>query len=187
MAGIVDWGNIANIERVKIVTKETTPKTYVFETAASANFTAVVSAGAENELRIKDTIHGQIKTEDLVKGYDLTFDDQKLLPEVFALIDGGKYTPDVLDEEFGKYEGPMAGAAVSRKKFDLSLYTSDRDGDGSAVAYHEWFFPSCKGKPVEGSFKDGDFATNSYKLSSRPPNGMSPLTVERIEELPAVG
>ena len=183
---VLTGGNIANIERIKIVTKETTPRTFIFDTATSASFVAVVSAGTEQEMRIKNTVHGLIKTEDLVKGYDLTIDDQKLLMDVFALIDGGTYTPGVPGTDGGKYTGPLAGAPVVRKQFDIFLYTSDRDTDGEALAFHEWFFPACKGKPIEGSFKDGDFATNNYKAASRPPKGEPPITVERIEELPAV-
>ena len=33
-------GNIANIERAKVVTIETSPKTYIFDTATSATYTA---------------------------------------------------------------------------------------------------------------------------------------------------
>lgn len=182
---LLEGGNIANIERVKIVTIETTPKTYVFETASNATFTGVVSAGSEQEQRIKNTIHGLIKTEDVVKGYDVEVTDQKLLPNIYALVDGGKYTPGsggVGD----KYEAPVAGAPVTRTSFDLYLYTSDRDTDGDALAYHEWKFPSCKGKPIDGNFKDGEFATNTYKMMSRPPKGVSPMAMERIAELPVV-
>lgn len=182
---LLEGGNIANVERVKVVTIEAVPKTYIFETATSAKFTGTVSAGAEQELRIKNTIHGMLRTEDLVKGYDIELADQKLLLVIYALIDGGTYTPG--DGTTGeKYEGPVAGAPVSRKALDLYLYTSDRDTDGDALAYHEWKFPSCKGKPIDGEFKDGEFATNNYKLASRPPKGVSPMSFQRIDELPEV-
>lgn len=184
---MLEGGNIANVERVKIVTIEETPETHVLETASSATFTGVVSAGAEQELRIKNTIHGMIKTEDLVKGYDIELADQKLLLKVYALVDGGTYTPATTEPAVNeKYAAPVAGAPVNRKKFDLYLYTSDRDTDGDALAYHAWKFPSCKGKPVDGSFKDGEFATNTYKIASRPPKGVSPMTMERIDDLPEV-
>lgn len=185
MAGLLEGGNIANVERVKIVTIETTPVTYVFETAETATYTAVVSQGVDVELRVKNALHGAIRTEDLPKGYDIEFADRKFLPQVFALVDGGTYTPGT--ESVGeKYEAPVMGAPVSRKKFDLYLYTSDRDGDGTAIAYHEWKFPACKGKPVDGSHKDGEFATNTYKLASRPAKGVSPMTMQRVDELPEV-
>lgn len=182
---IMTGGNIANVERVKIETKDTLPRIFVFETATSATFTGVSDEGAENKLRIKNKIHGLIKTETLVTGYDIEVQDQTLLMEVFALIDGGQYSEGV--GAFGeKYEAPVAGESVSRTAFDLSLYTSDRDSDGSARAYHEWTFPNCKGKPVDGSFKDGEFATNGYKIESRPSTGASPMTVQRIDALPVV-
>ena len=182
---MLEGGNIANVERAKIVTIEDTPKTYVFETASSVTFAGAVSAGSEQELRIKNTIHGALRSEDLVKGYDIELQDQKLLMEIYALVDGGVFTPAT--EGVGwKYEGPIAGFAVTRVAFDMYIYSSDRDTDGDAVAYHEWKFPSCKGKPVDGSIKDGEFSTNTYKLASRPPRGLSPISVCRVEALPEV-
>lgn len=181
----IEAGNIANVERIKITTEETTPKTYVFETATSASFTAVSDEGTENTLRIKNTIHGLIKTDTLVKGYDIEFSDQTLILEIMALIDGGSYT-GTLDTAGESYEGPVAGSAVTRKPFTLTLYTSDRDTDGSAVAYHQWEFPTCKGTPISGSFSDGEFATNAYKCESRPAKGENTISVERIASLPAV-
>ena len=178
---LLQGGNIANIERVKIVTQESTSKTYTLDTATSASFTGVLSEGAETELRVKNTIHGLIRTEDLVKGYDIEIEDQTLIMQVLALIDGGEYT----DGPNPTYTAPAAGVAVERTKFDLFLYTSDRDTDGSAESYHEWKFPSCKGKPVDGAFTDGEFAKTTYKITSRPASGESPMAVARVSELPA--
>jgi hypothetical protein len=180
----ITGGNIANVERIKIVTIETTPKTYVIEVATNLTFTGVVSAGAEQELRVKNTVHGVLRTEDIVKGYDLQLDDPKYHPQIFALVDGGAVTgtPGQAGE---KYTAPVAGSPVSRTPFDLYAYSSDRDNDGDADAYHEWKFPNCKGKPVDGSLKDGEFSTQQYKLASRPAAGVSPMTVERIAALPS--
>ena len=47
---------IVNIVKVEIVTEEQTPKTYVFDTASEATYSAVVSEGTENILRIKNEI-----------------------------------------------------------------------------------------------------------------------------------
>lgn len=181
---IITGGNIANCERAKVVTIEETPKTYVIEVATNATFTGVVSAGAEQELRVKNTIHGVLRTEDLVKGYDIQLDDPLMHMQLMALIDGGTLT-GTPGETGEKYSAPVAGAAVSRTPFDLYLYSSDRDTDGDAIAYHEWKFPTCKGKPVDGALKDGEFTTTSYKIASRPAAGVAPMTVERIAELPS--
>jgi len=180
----ITGGNIANIERVKIVTIEAEPKTYVIEVATNATFTGVVSAGAEQELRVKNTIYGTLRTEDLVKGYDIQLDDPLYHAQIFALIDGGALsgTPGETGE---KYSAPVVGSPVSRPPFDLFLYSSDRDTDGEAIAYHEWKFLSCKGKPVDGALKDGEFTQFSYKIASRPPAGVAPMTMERIEALPS--
>lgn len=180
----ITGGNIANCERIKIVTIEPTPKTYVIEVATNLAFTGVVSAGAEQELRVKNTIHGTLRTEDLVKGYDITLDDPKLHTQIFALIDGGSLTGTPGDTG-EKYTAPVAGSPVSRTAFDLYAYSSDRDTDGDAIAYHEWKFPNCKGKPVETALKDGEFSSLSYKIASRPAAGVAPLTMERIAALPS--
>lgn len=179
----IDGSNIANVERIKIVTIGAAPKTYVIEVATGLTYTGVVSAGAEQELRVKNTIHGLLRTEDIVKGYDLQLDDPKLHLQIFALVDGGTHTPEA-GAVLESYAAPVAGLPVSRTKFDLYAYTSDRDIDGDALAFHEWKFPSCKGKPVDGSFKDGEFSTQQYKIASRPTAGVSPMTMRRIAELP---
>jgi len=178
--------NIANVERVKIVTVETTPVTYIFETSNAANCTPAVSAGAEVEQRIKNSIEGLIVTDDIVKGYDIELDDQRMIPEVFALIDGGTNTNGESPVAWQSYAAPVAGSPVTRKKFTMTLYTSDRDQAGEANSYHAWTFAGCKGKGVPLSFSDGAFAGLKYSIVSRPGSGVSPFTVEQLEELPAV-
>jgi hypothetical protein len=176
-------GNIANCERVKLVTIEDAPRTFVMESATGVSFTGVVSAGAEQEMRIKNTICGVLRTEDILRGYDITLDDPALNTRIYALIDGGSLTgePGASGE---KYAAPAAGAPTERTAFDLYVYSSDRDVDGEAVCYHQWRFPSCKGRPVEGALKDGEFSVVSYKIASRPAAGASPLTMERVAALP---
>lgn len=181
---LLTGGNIANIERIRIVKEDDTAKTFVFETATSCAYNAAVSAGNEVEQRVKNQIYGLLKTEDLVKGYDLELEDQRLLIEVLALVDGGTLTGT--GEEWTKYASPVAGSPVSREKFSVELYTSDRDTDGEAIAYHCWKFVGCKGSPVSGSMTDGNFATQKYSIKSRPPKGVSPMEVTRVKELPAV-
>ena len=176
-------GNIANCERIKVVTLEGTPRTYVVETMTSLSFAASLSGGEEQELRVKNTIHGTLRTEDIVKGYDIQLEDPVLHTQILALVDGGLLTgtPGTAGET---YSAPAAGSPVSRTAFDLYAYSSDRDSDGEAIAYHEWLFPGCKGRPVEGSLKDGAFSSVNYKIESRPALGQSPLTMRRIAELP---
>lgn len=181
---LLEGFNIANVERVKIVTDDQNPVMHVFETASSATATPAVSAGQEVEQRVKNAIKGLIRTEDIVKGYDIELEDQRVIMEVFALVDGG--TVAGTGANWSKYSGPTAGASVTRKSFTLYLYTSDRDTDGGAVAYHEWKFPGCKGKAVPLSFADGSFASMKYSITSRPATGVPVIEVEEIEELPAV-
>lgn len=176
-------GNIANVELVKIVTIEDSPKTIMFETTSNVKFVPATSAGTEVEQRVKNTIMGLLKTDDIVKGYDLTADDDRLIPEMLELVDGGTYTPGT-GGTGGKYTGQVAGTPVKRKKFDMYVYSSDRDSDGEAIKYHEWKFPSCKGAPVEGGMEDNAFSKLSYKIASRPAKGVATMTMQEITALP---
>lgn len=182
--GLLTGGNIANIERVKITTEEDSPSTFVFETATSCAFNAAVSAGNETEQRVKNQILGLLKTEDLVKGYDLDLEDQRLIMDVLALVDGGTVTGK--GDEWTKYSGPVAGEPVKRKPFTMELYTSDRDTDGEAIEYYCWKFVGCKGSPISGSASDGSFATLKYSIKSRPPKGVSPMEITKVDKLPDV-
>ena len=177
--------NIANVERVKIETEETTPVTYVFETASSCACAPAVSAGQEVEQRIKNVIMGLIKTDDVLKGYDITLEDQRLIVEVLALIDGGTITTGTNDA-FTKYEGPNAGSSPTRKAFTMTLYTSDRDTSGDANSYYAWKFTHCKGKPVELGSKDNEFRTTSYTIESRPASGNPMVELTPVASLPSV-
>ena len=176
-------GNIVGCERVRVVTLESAPRAYVFETATSLSFAASVSAGTEQELRVKNAILGALRTENIVKGYDIELDDPALNTQILALVDGGDLTG--APGEVGEiYAAPAAGSPVSRVPFDLYAYSADRDTDGEAMAYHEWKFPACKGKPIEVALKDGEFSTIRYKIESRPGAGAPPLTMRRIAALP---
>lgn len=175
-------GNIANIERVKITTETESPASYVFETATSCSFNPAVSAGNETEQRVKNQVMGMLKTDDLVKGYDLDLEDQRLIMDVLALVDGGTLVGK--GEEWESYSSPVSGSPVNRTKFTMELYTSDRDTDGEALEYYCWKFVGCKGSPVAGSASDGNFATMKYSIKSRPPKGTSAMVITRVDELP---
>lgn len=181
---LLTGGNIANVERVQVVTKETTARTFVFQTMTSFKFTAALSEGTEVEQRIKNTLMGLIKTDDLVKGYDIEAVDERLIMEILALVDGGTLTTG--QDGWTKYASPVAGSGVERTAFDMTLYTSDRDTDGSAKEYYAWKFANCKGKPVDGGAEDGAFTKVTYNIESRPASGQSALEITRADALPAV-
>ena len=171
--------NIANVERVKIVTKETTPKTHIFQTMTSFDAEVHTEEGTEVVQRVKNTIMGRLKTDDLTGGHDLTCEDERLIPEVLALIDGGTW-----NDETSTYTGPVAGQEVTRTAFDLYLYTSDRNTDGSVSHYLEWKYPNCKGTPFKGGGKDGEFTKPQYKIESRPASGEADKSIKVVEALP---
>ena len=175
---------IANIERVDIITEETTPRVFSFDTASDASAEAQVSAGAENELRIKNQILAQNITEDIVKGYNVTFTDSTFAPEVFALIDGG--TSTVSGDDFKSYTAPTAGEVVARTKSTMAVYASEKDYDGNSLSYVAFVFPHAKGSPASVTLKDGEFYSPSYTMKSRPSKGQSPLSMVSLPSLPVI-
>ena len=175
---------IANIERVDIITEETTPRVFSFDTASDASAEAQISAGAENELRIKNQILAQNITEDIVKGYNVTFTDSTFAPEVFALIDGG--TSTVTNDTFKSYTAPTAGEVVARTKSTMAVYASEKDYDGNSLSYVAFVFPHAKGSPASVTLKDGEFYSPSYTMKSRPSKGQSPLSMVSLPSLPVI-
>ena len=86
---------LANIVRVEIETEDETQKQYrLTDVASEAEITAYVSEGEEKELRVKNTIKAQNKTEDIVMGYDIKLVSATMVPEILALVDGGALTYD---------------------------------------------------------------------------------------------
>ena len=175
---------IANIERVDIITEETTPRVFSFDTASDASAEAQVSAGAENELRIKNQILAQNITEDIVKGYNVNLTDSTFAPEVFALIDGG--TSTVTGGDFKSYAAPTAGEVVARTKSTMAVYASEKDYDGNSLSYVAFVFPHAKGSPASVTLKDGEFYSPSYTMKSRPSKGQSPLSMVSLPSLPVI-
>ena len=64
--------NIANVECVKLVTRETQPTTYVFKTTTKFTAEPKLEEGQEVAQRVKNTVMGRIKTDDLLSGYKAT-------------------------------------------------------------------------------------------------------------------
>lgn len=174
---------LANVARAEIVTEETTAKTYVVDTYNEVTLEAFVSEGEEKELRKGNRLIAQLKTEDLLKGYNVKLKDLVMTPEVFALIDGGVSTV-ASGGAFGSYTGPKMGEVVQRTPFTINIYTEEKDGDGETKGYMLLSCKHCKGSPASITIKDGDFFAPEYELKSRPKTGEAPMTIEMLEALP---
>lgn len=180
MAEVIQEFALANIARVDIVTEETVPKTYTLtEVATEAGVEAYLSEGIEEELRVKNTIKAQNKTQDIVMGYDITLTQATMIPEILALVDGGTY-----DEETKKYSAPVIGTPVDRTKFTLHIYTEQKDGDGSNAGFVKFIYKNCEGKPLSYSLVEGEFFAPEMSATSRPKLGASPVEFEILDELP---
>lgn len=176
---------IANIERIDIITEEEEPRVFSFDTAKEASAEARISAGAENELRIKNQILAQNITEDIVKGFNISFTDSTFSPEVFALVDGGQ-SASGSDDSFTKYAAPTAGEVVNRVKSTFAVYASEKDYDGNSLSYTAFVFPHASGSPASVTLKDGEFFAPAYTVKSRPSKGQSPMTVLSLPSLPII-
>lgn len=176
---------LANVARVEVVTESETPKTYVVETASEMTLEAYVSEGEEKELRKINRLIAQLKTEDLIKGYNIKMKDLVMTPEVFALIDGGTSASASEGGAFKSYTGPVMGQPISRTPLTVKIYTEEKDGDGETMGYLCITCKHCKGTPASITVKDGDFVAPEYTLKSRPKNGESALAIDAVETLPA--
>lgn len=171
---------LANIARVDIETEGDLSEAYtLIDMANEASIEAYINEGAENALRVKNTIKAMNKLEDIVMGYDITLSAVTMQPEVLALVDGG-----VWDELTQKYSAPPVGSPVSRTPFTLKIYTEDKDVNGDTKGYICFSFLHCKGQPVNYSVQDGEFFSEELRAKSRPAKGESPVSFEYMESLP---
>lgn len=171
---------LANIARVDIETEGDLSEAYtLIDMANEASIEAYINEGAENVLRVKNTIKAMNKLEDIVMGYDITLSAVTMQPEVLALVDGG-----VWDELTQKYSAPAVGSPVSRTPFTLKIYTEDKDVNGDTKGYICFCFLHCKGLPVNYSVQDGEFFSEELRAKSRPAKGESPVAFEYMETLP---
>lgn len=172
---------LANIARVEIETEEEVPKQYrLTDVASEAEVTAFVSSGQEQELRVKNTIKAQNKTEDIVKGYDVKLVSATMVPEILALVDGGTW-----DAVGKKYTAPIVGTPVNRTPFTMHIYTEEKDVNGETKSYVKFSYKHCKGTPVNYSLVDGQFYAPELTAKSRPKMGESPVEFIILDKLPA--
>ncbi len=180
MAAFTEYA-LANIARVDIATEEATPVTYTLSNVSSeAEVIAYVSEGAQNALRVKNTIKAQNNFEDIVMGYDIKLVNATMIPEILALVDGGTYTAATKI-----YLAPVIGTPVTRKPFTMKVYAEQKDGDGANIGYICFEYRNCKGKPVDYTLKDGEFFVPEMSATSRPKLGQSPVTFTVLTSLPA--
>ncbi|MEG1004629.1 MAG: hypothetical protein RSF37_14635 [Clostridium sp.] len=175
---------ICNIELVEIVTEETSPKTFMFDTADEATYSPDISEGKENILRVKNRIVSTNKTEDIQYGSSLTFKDTAFQPEVLAIVDGGTVTKT--ENKVTGYSAPAVGGVVNRIPCTINIYTSEKDTSGEVLQYAKFSYPSCKGKPAKFSFKDGEYMTPEYTMVSRPAKGAKPFDLTFVKALPTI-
>ena len=172
---------LANIVRAEIV-EEDGNNTYVFETSSEASIKPFVSEGTEKIHRVKNTILATLRYEDILLGYEIKLVNNTFCPELLSLVDGGNME---LDDEgnFVSYNSPVVGSATERKNLTLNLYTEEIDCNGDTLEDIKGNFNHAKGKPVEYSFKGGEFFVPELTLRSRASKGESCVAIEVTDSL----
>lgn len=186
MAGELNNGlSLVNIVLAEVITEDAVPQTWYFDTAQNANIDPNLSEGQENVLRVKNKILATNRTEDIVVGYDVTLSSNTLIPQLFAIVDGGELVFDDTDTtKVISYNAPVAGKPVARKKFTLNLYTEEKDIDGNTLQFVKFGFKNCAGKPVSFSLEDGEFFVPEMVIRSRPKACERPIYMDFLDELP---
>lgn len=170
---------LANIVKAEIC-DEASGDVYEFSTASEASIKPFASEGTEKIHRVKNTILGTIRYEDILLGYEIKLVNNTFCPELLALVDGGTVTSDE-DGAFKSYSSPVVGQVTERKSLTVNLYTQEVDCDGEAVEYIKFTFKHAKGKPVEYTIKDGEFFVPELTLRSRAKTGESSAEVAAVK------
>ena len=173
---------LANIVRAEIKEENSDGTTYVFTTSSEASIKPFVSEGTEKIHRVKNTILGSLRYEDILLGYEIKLVNNTFCPELLSLIDGGEVETDQ-DGNFLSYTAPVVGEITERKNLTISIYTEELDCDGETLEYIKFTFKHAKGKPVEYSFKDGEFFVPELTLRSRAKTGESGVEVTTLKSL----
>jgi hypothetical protein len=172
------------IADILAVVVTTSTASYLMKTASEAGCKCAISQGQEKELRKINTILALIRTKDLIKGYDITFKDVLLHPELLAITNGGVVTMNA--GVFQSYEAPVAGQPVEKELFSLDIYCGDKDTDGTDKQYLKFSLPGCEGSPTDFDFKDGEFFSPQFTIKNRPTNGVAPMGFSVVTTLPAI-
>lgn len=188
MAGIltnIDEQSQANLAMVEFETLGDSPKIYRTTRIQELGYSAVISDGGETVHRNKNEILGIDKKEDIQYGSDLTASHVVFSPQIFALIDGGTLVYDTVEStKVIGYNPPAIGTVVNRTKFNVRAYSEIKDGE-EVIGYNCIEFLKCKGKPISITFKDGEFITNQYTITSRPGKSELPYSLKTITQLPS--
>ena len=172
---------LANIVRAEIK-EEDRGNTYIFTTSSEASIKPYVSEGTEKIHRVKNTILGTLRYEDILLGYEIKLVNNTFCPELLALVDGGTVETDS-EGKFISYIAPVVGSVTERKNLTVSLYTEELDCDGETLEYIKFTFKHAKGKPVEYSIKDGEFLVPELTLRSRAKTGESGVEIEALASI----
>ena len=173
---------LANIVRAEITEETEDGTTYVFTTSSEASIKPFASEGTEKIHRVKNTILGSLRYEDILLGYEIKLVNNTFCPELLSLVDGGTVTTDE-SGNFASYTAPVVGTVTERKNLTVSLYTEELDCDGETLEYIKFTFKHAKGKPVEYSIKDGEFVVPELTQRSRAKTGESSVAVEVLATL----
>jgi hypothetical protein len=165
-----------------ITTVETEPKTYVFETASNVSTEEVTKTTEEQSLEIKGTVYANKPSKTIPIGYNLTLTNNVFMPEIAALLTGGKV--ESTSSSKVKFTPPPVGTSPKKTKFRLDLYSEEDDEGGPTGDYLKVTFEGCEGSTYPIAMSDGSYFSNEMVIQSRPGAGKPPYTAEMVSKLP---
>lgn len=177
---------LTDVEMVQVVTKESQPRIFTFDTSDEVTTEEIVEEGKDRPLQIKNKIVANVPAEDLVLGYDLKFKDNVMCPELLHVMQGGTLTYETEGGAFKSYEPPAIGTTRNKVALDVITYTAEVSTDGKTGRYLKITWSNGKGSSVPISLKDGEYYSNEYTVKCRPAKGQAPYKMEVVDELPSL-
>ena len=168
---------ITGIEQVELLVED---ETYTLRTATQCKVDPIFSLGEQQVLRGEGKAVAWMPPEDVVVGYSISLQDVTVVPEVFAVVDGGQITEQ--NGVWTSYQGPdllqtWEGKDITLRITSRQKSSSDQTGEGIRLT-----FERCRGQALPFVWKNGAFWSPSYTLLSRGTLGGSAYLMERMDE-----
>lgn len=156
---------------------------YQIETSDEYSCEAEISEGEKQELIINGELIASEEAPTILKGYNLTFKDNAIRPQVMQKLQGGTYTPETESKGFN-YKGPAVGALKPVRMNEVCVYTKVYAENGFTGEYIKVAYTDCIGDLVNFGFKGGEFFSSEFTIKSRPSSGVDSYDMELVTQLP---
>jgi len=173
---------------VTVQTYEVDADEIIFDTANQVQVSVATETQDRVPLIVKGRLIAQKPGETTVTGNDITLTDNVMNYELVKILQGGTIKYDKADPtKIIGYSAPAVGTKEKGKRFILRIYSAIYDEGGIVTGYEKTTYYNCEGEPIALNVEDGTFRAPEYTIHSMPTNGETPLDIDIVSELPAVG